>query len=57
MKPYQVPQADKKDTGMKNQLIEKLQKARYRRYIAPGKVVSLTAFFGVKKGEDDVRRV
>jgi hypothetical protein len=57
MKPYRVPQGDEKDPVMKKQLIEKLQKARDRRYIAPGKVISLTAFFGVKKGEDDVRPV
>jgi hypothetical protein len=57
MKPYRVPQGDEKDLGMKAQLVEKLQKARDRRYIAPGKVVSLTAFFGVKKGENDVRPV
>jgi hypothetical protein len=54
MKPYRVPQGDEKDVGMKAQLVEKLQKARDQRYIAPGRVVSLTAFFGVKKGEDDV---
>lgn len=57
MKLYRVPQGDEKDAGMKAQLVEKLQKARDRRYIAPGRVVSLTAFFGVKKGEDDVRPV
>jgi hypothetical protein len=57
MKPYRVPQGDEKDVRMKDQLIEKLQKARDRRYISPGRVVSLTAFFGVKKGEDDVRPV
>jgi hypothetical protein len=57
MKPYRVPQGDEKDPVMKKQLIEKLQKARDRRYIAPGRVISLTAFFGVKKGEDDVRPV
>jgi hypothetical protein len=54
MKPYRVPQADEKDVKMKAQLIEKLQKARDRRYISPGRVVSLTAFLGVKKGEDNV---
>lgn len=55
--PYRIPQADEKDPGSKAQLIEKLQKARDRRYISAGKVVSLTAFFGVKKGDDDVRPV
>jgi hypothetical protein len=57
MKPYRIPQSDEKDAGMKAQLVQKLQKARDRRYIAPGRVLSLTAFFGVKKGEDDVRPV
>jgi hypothetical protein len=57
MRLYQVSQADEKDLKMKAQLIEKLQKARDRRYISPGRVVSLTAFFGVKKGEDNVRPV
>jgi hypothetical protein len=55
MTPYWVPQGDEKDVTMKAQLISKLQKAREHRCIGPGKVVSLTAFFGVKKGEDDVR--
>jgi hypothetical protein len=49
MKPYRVPQKDEKDPVMKAQLIEKLNKARDRRYIAPGKVDSLTSFFGVKE--------
>jgi hypothetical protein len=57
MKQHRVPQGDEKDAVMKKQLIEKIQKARDRRYIGPGKVVSLTAFFGVKKGDDDVRPV
>jgi hypothetical protein len=42
---------------MKRQLMKKLQKARDRRYISTGKVVSLTSFFGVKKSDDDVRPV
>ena len=54
MKSYRVPQADTKDPRVKSQLMEKLQKARDRRYIAPGRVDSLTAFFVVKKGEDDI---
>lgn len=57
MKPYRVPQGDEKDPTMKAQLIEKLQKARDRRYIAPGQVESLTAFFGVKKSDTDIRPV
>jgi hypothetical protein len=57
MKPYRVAQANEKDPILKQQLVEKLQKAQDRRYISSGKVISLTAFFGVKKGEDDVRPV
>jgi hypothetical protein len=39
---------------MKLKVIKKLLKARDRRYIAPGLVKSLTAFFAVAKGEDDI---
>ena len=35
----------------------KLEKVRRKRYIAPGYVVSLTAFFAVPKGENDIRMV
>jgi hypothetical protein len=54
MLPYRVPQGDKKDPVTKAQLVTKLQKACDRRYIAAGPVDSLTAFFAVKKGDDDV---
>jgi hypothetical protein len=57
MTPYLRPQGDEKDPTVKAQLIEKLQKVRDRRYIAPGRVSSLTAFFGVKKSDDDIRPV
>ena len=52
-----MAQGDEKDPVMKAQLIEKLQKARDRRYIGPGVVTSLTSFFGVGKSEPDVRPV
>jgi hypothetical protein len=45
------------DDDMKLKVIKKLLKARERRYIAPGLVKSLTAFFAVPKGEDDIRLV
>jgi hypothetical protein len=57
LKPYRVAQGDERDPVLKDQLILKLQKARDRQYIAPEKVILLTSFFGVKKGEDNVRPV
>jgi hypothetical protein len=41
----------------KAQTMKKLKKVRARRYIAPGFVISLTAFFAVPKGDDDIRMV
>jgi hypothetical protein len=43
--------------AMKLQVIKKLLKARERGYIAPGMIESLTAFFAVPKGDDDIRLV
>lgn len=54
---YRKQQRDMSDKGMKLQVIKKLLKARQRGYIAPGMVDSLTAFFAVPKGEDDIRLV
>ena len=54
---YRVPQRDTKDPVTKAKVIEKLMKVQLRRYIGPGFVVSLTAFFEVDKGEDDIRLV
>lgn len=42
---------------MKAKVIQKLGKVRKRRYIAPGYVTSLTSFFAVPKGDDDIRMV
>jgi hypothetical protein len=52
-----VPQRDVRDPKIKEKVIEKLQKVRMRRYIANGYVVSLTSFFDVPKGDDDIRLV
>jgi hypothetical protein len=52
-----VPQRDTEDPDTKAKVIEKHTKVRLRRYIGPGFVVSLTAFFHVPKGEDDLRLV
>ena len=38
-------------------MTKKLNKVRDRRYIAPGPVTSLTSFFSVPKGDDDIRMV
>jgi hypothetical protein len=54
---YLKPQRDEKDPPVKRQVTAKLAKARERCYIGPGQVVSLTSFFGVPKGEDDIRMV
>jgi hypothetical protein len=54
---YKRSQRDMTDDAMKLQVIKKLMKARERGYIAPGLVESLTAFFAVPKGEDDIRLV
>jgi hypothetical protein len=51
---YCVPQRDTKDPDTKAKVIGMLTKVRLRRYIGPGFVVSLTAFFHVPKGEDDL---
>jgi hypothetical protein len=37
--------------------MKKLTKVRQRGYIAPGIIASLTLFFEVEKGEDDIRLV
>lgn len=54
---WRKAQRDTKDPKLKTKVVGKLEKARHRRYIAPGHVVSLTAFFGVPKGDDDLRMV
>ena len=42
---------------VKQQVIDKLEKVRQRRYIAPGFVTSLTFFFPVQKGMSDIQMV
>jgi len=54
---YRNAQRVSKDPAEKKLVVEKLTKVRERRYIAPGYVVSLTAFFPVPKGDDDIRMV
>lgn len=38
-------------------MIDKLRKVRKRRYVEPGEVFSLTSFFAVPKGVEDIRMV
>jgi hypothetical protein len=54
---YKRAQRDSKDPVEKGLVIQKLKKVRERRYIAEGYVVSLTSFFPVEKGDDDIRMV
>jgi hypothetical protein len=54
---YRKAQRDVSDKDVKKKIVEKLAKVQRRGYIAPGLVESLTAFFGVAKGEDDIRLV
>mmetsp|Transcript_18229 Transcript_18229/g.45121 ORF Transcript_18229/g.45121 Transcript_18229/m.45121 type:complete len:1319 (-) Transcript_18229:2184-6140(-) len=54
---YRSPQKDEKNPQIKEAIKKKLSKVRARRYISKGTVVSLTSFFAVEKGEDDIRMV
>jgi hypothetical protein len=46
-----------RDARNLEKVMEKLKAVRDRGYIGPGEVESLTSFFDVKKGEDDIRMV
>jgi hypothetical protein len=54
---YRQAKRDVSNKAVKAKIIAKLAKVRKKGYIAPGLVESLTAFFGVPKGEDDIRLV
>jgi hypothetical protein len=54
---YRQAQSDSADAGVREQVKKKLTKVRDIRYVAPGFVKSLTSFFSVPKGDDDVRMV
>jgi hypothetical protein len=54
---YLKSQRDIRNDDIKLQVIKKLLKVRQRGYIAPGLVELLMAFFGVPKGDDDIRLV
>ncbi len=46
-----------KDPVTRQQLLDKLQVPRSKRYIAPGRAISRTGYFAVPKGKDDIRIV
>ena len=54
---FQRAESGEKDPVTRSQVVAKLEKVRKRKYIAPGKVSSLTDFFSVPKGADDIRLV
>jgi hypothetical protein len=54
---FKRPQAGTKCEEMRTKMRKQLDKVRKRRYIAPGFVSSLTSFFAVPKGSDDIRMV
>jgi hypothetical protein len=54
---FKRAQAGNKSPEMVKRMREKIDKVRQRRYIAPGFVASLTSFFAVPKGADDIRMV
>jgi hypothetical protein len=54
---YTKAQQMPRDKSIVERITEKIQKVRLRGYIAAGLVLSLTGFFQVPKGEDDIRLV
>jgi hypothetical protein len=54
---YRTAQRDTPDGATKAKVKEKLSAVKQRRYVQPGFVKSLTSFFSVPKGDDDVRMV
>ena len=54
---YMQPQRSVNDTRRRQLIINKLSKVLERRYMGAGMVKSLTAFFDVPKGKDDIRMV
>jgi hypothetical protein len=54
---YKRAQQKEKDEETRKRVVEKLDNVRKRRYISPGTVRSLTDFFSVPKGLEDIRLV
>ena len=57
MKPWKRRQPRETDPRVRELVSEKLANVRSKRYIAPGEVKSLTSYFSVPKGADDIRMV
>jgi hypothetical protein len=54
---WRRPQQAERDATTRERVIKKLDKVRKRKYISPGTVWSLTDFFSVPKGLEDIRLV
>jgi hypothetical protein len=54
---WQIPQRIEPNPVMHAAMKKKLEKVRRLGYLAPGEVKSLTSFFAVPKGENDIRMV
>jgi hypothetical protein len=54
---YRRPQRVEKDERVREQVRQKLENVRFKGYIASGTVSSLTGYFAVPKGTDDIRMV
>jgi hypothetical protein len=54
---YRVPQRAEQNPGARHKIYTKLNTVRNRGYIRAGSVVSLTGYFAVPKGDDDIRLV
>jgi hypothetical protein len=54
---WRRPQRVEKSPEIHGKVVKKISKVRKRKYIAPGHVWSLTDFFCVPKGNDDIRMV
>ena len=56
-KQWRRPQRGGSTEAEHEQMVKKLAKVRERRYVEPGEVTSLTSFFAVPKGTEDIRMV
>jgi hypothetical protein len=54
---YKRPQPKERDAVLRDQVRDKLEGVRKRKYIDKGSVKSLTSYFGVPKGDRDIRMV
>jgi hypothetical protein len=54
---YKCPQPGERDSNIRSKVKEKLSNVREKGYIKPGRVRSLTGYFGVPKGPSDIRMV